>query len=216
MNLSSFKIAAALCLVGAASAAPGQGPRRGAEPSSPEHVQILARYSRCVAHQWPGRARYVLAMDFQTERYGRALQRLAFENSTCLAMGTLRFSALLFAGGLAEQLIRERRALGNLPAHVALDPSRPPFAAHDETEVMSLCTVRAAPAEVAALLETAPASREESDVLAAIAPRFAECLGAGNQVRVNRIAARALLALAAYRLGDHNGWSRVASAGTAR
>lgn len=214
MNLSMLKIASALLLglAGATAAAARENVRLDAEPSSAEHIQILARYSRCVAHEWPGQARRILGMDFRTERYLRDLRRLAFENSRCLGHGALRFSPLLFAGGMAEQLLRERQALSALPAHVALDASRPPFAARDETEMMSLCAVRAAPADVAALLQTEPASRAESDALAAIAPRLAECLGTGNQVRVNRIAARSLLALAAYRLGDHNGWTRVASA----
>jgi hypothetical protein len=81
---------------------------------------------------------------------------------------------------------------------------------------MSMCAVRAAPAQVSALLRTQAASREESEALAAIAPHFAQCLGSGNQVRLNRIAARSLLALAAYRLGEHNGWTRTASAAVAR
>lgn len=212
MNHSILKIAAALCLIGVPGTANSQGTRRGGEPSTPEHVQILARFSRCVAHQWPSRARRVLGMDFRSERYETDMWRLAFENPRCLGEGTLRFSSLLFAGGMAEQLLREREALNELPAHVVLDPSRPPVAARDETEVMSLCTVRAAPAQVAALLRTDAASREEGAALAAIAPHFAQCLGTGNQVRLNRIAARSLLALAAYRLGDHNGWTRVASA----
>lgn len=216
MNLSLLKIAAGLCLAAVASAAGAQGVRLGAEPSSSEHIQLLARFSRCVAHEWPNRARRVLGMDPRTERYLQDMRRLAFENSRCLDHGTLRFSALLFSGGMAEQLLRERQALSDLSAHVALDSARPPFAARDETELMSLCAVRAAPGEVAALLQTAPASGEESAALAALAPHFAACLGSGNQLRLNRIAARSLLALAAYRLGEHNGWSRTASASAAR
>jgi hypothetical protein len=212
MNHDVLKIAAALCLAGTASAAMAQSARNGGEPSRPEHVQMLARFSRCVAHQWPDRARWVLGLDIGTDRYQRELRDLAFGSASCLHNGGLYFSPVLFAGGLAEQLLRERAALNALPAHVGLDSSRPPVAARDETEVMSLCAVRAAPGEVAALLRTEAASREEGEALAAIAPHFAQCLGTGNQVRLNRIAARSLLALAAYRLGEHNGWTRTASA----
>lgn len=216
MSHSILKIAAALSLAGMASAAAGQEARLGAEPSSSEHIQVLARFSRCVAHEWPNRASGVLGIDFRTPRYLNAVRRLALENSRCLRGGTLRFSPLLFAGGMAEQLLRERRALDDLPAYVALDSVRPAFAARDETEMMSLCTVRAAPTQVAALLQTAPASPEEGEAVAAIAPHFATCLGAGSRVRLNRLAARSLLALAAYRLGEHNGWTRTASAAAAR
>ena len=44
------------------------------------------------------------------------------------------------------------RARRSPAAHVAYDPARPAIRARDESEMMFLCTVRAAPAEVAALL----------------------------------------------------------------
>ena len=46
-------------------------------------------------------------------------------------------------------------------------------------------------------------SSEERQACGEITPHFTACLGAGNQLRMNLIAARALLALAAYHLATH-------------
>ena len=195
-------------LVFVAAVQPAAAQRLGPEPSEPAHVQILARFSTCIAHRSPRRAEHLLAMDYRTDAYQRDLRRLATGNSGCLGRGMLRFSAVLFAGGMAETLMRERGLLTDLASRVALDPARAPFAARDGIELMSICVVRAAPVGVATLLQTAPASEAETAALQALTPRLADCLGAGEQLRVNRIALRSLLALAAWHLGAHNGWAR--------
>ena len=194
---------ALLGLAGQAQARTPTGVRLGAEPSSAEHVEILARFSHCVAQQSPGRARHILSLDFTSRRYQRDIRQLASDSTRCLQRGTLHFSTLLFAGGMAEALMRERHMLDNLETAVAHDAARPPYAAHDETEVMSLCVVRAAPAQAAQLFRTGAASADERRAFGEITPHFTACLGAGNQLRMNLIAARALLALAAYHLATH-------------
>jgi hypothetical protein len=206
--LSLFKfplvIVAVAALGGSASAQ--RPPRPGGDPTTREEVRILAGFSRCVADRSRERSRALLALDYRTEPYRRELLRLADANRRCLpTAGRLAFGGVLFAGGLAENLLRQHGALADLAPRVALDPARPAIASRDETELMALCVVRVSPAKVSALLQTAPASDEEGAALGALMPELRSCLRAGSGVTLNRLFGRAILALAAYRLVDHNG-----------
>ncbi|MEA3014784.1 MAG: hypothetical protein QOD42_3329 [Sphingomonadales bacterium] len=216
--LAMLLAAAALGASASASASARQPQRLDRDPATREEVRIFARFSRCVAGHWADRerSRALLALDYRTEHYRHELLRLAGDNSRCVPPGSrLAFGGVLFAGGLAENLLRQRGAVADLAGWVALDPARPAIASRDETELMALCVVRAAPAKVSALLRTAPASDEEGAALHALLPEFASCLRAGSGVTLNRLSGRAILALAAYRLADHNGWSRPRAAAAA-
>jgi hypothetical protein len=211
-----FKLPLAVILFAAAlgaSASAQQRPRFDRDATTPEEIRILARFSNCVARLNPARSRALLALDYRTDQYRRDMLRLAGHNDDCVPPGSrLAFGAVLFAGGLAENLLRRRGAVADLGAFVALDPARPAIAARDEIELMALCVVRASPAKVSALLQTGPASEEEGAALRTLMPELNSCLSAGSSVRVNRLSSRAILALAAYRLADHNGWNRVPAA----
>jgi hypothetical protein len=211
-----FKLSLAMILSAAAlgaSASAQQPPRFDRDATTPEEIRILARFSNCVARFNPQRSRALLALDYRTAQYRRDMLQLAGANDECLPPGSrLAFGGVLFTGGLAENLLRRGGALADLSAFVALDPARPAIAARDEIELMALCVVRASPAKVSALLQTAPASEEEGAALRTLMPDFNSCLSAGGSVRVNRLSGRAILALAAYRLADHNGWNRVPAA----
>ena len=194
-------------LAGPAAAEAGQSaPRisRAGEPNTAEDIRVLHEFSSCAARRDTARARSVLAMDFRTAAYQRRLLGLADDNRACLASGQLRFSYVLFAGGMAETLLRQDAGAGDLAARVAYDPARPAIRARDESEVMFLCTVRAAPEQVAALLRTDAASDREAELLRELAPQAARCLPEGSRVGLNRVGLRALLALAAHRLSEHN------------
>ena len=202
-----------LSIAGLSSAIAADQPRArfGGEPSTPDDLRILARFSHCVADRQASRARAILAQDYRSRDYRSQLRRLAESNWGCAPLGALRFSGVLFAGGLAENLLNTNLRQGDLAAHVALDPARAPLAARDENELMSLCTVRAAPNEVAALLRSEAASPQEAAALTAHIPHVTSCLAAGQRLALNRPFLRAVLVLAAYRLSDHNGWARVAA-----
>lgn len=212
MKLSRLMLFSAigLCALGQGAESPAQNhptpSQRRAPP--PEDVRVLSDYAQCVARLQAGSARALLAMDYRTEAYQRALRRLAEDSGTdCGPAGSLRFGGVLFTGGLAERLLRDGFQPGDLASHVALDPSRPPVAARDEVELMDICVVRAAPNEVAALLRTVPETPAETAALRAIAPHLAPCLREGVSLNQNRMMLRASLALAAYRLSDYNGFA---------
>lgn len=205
LPLATLLAAAALGTVASAQ----QRPRLDRDATTPREVRILARFSDCVARFNRDRSHALLALDYRTDRYRRELLRLAGDNSLCMPVrGRLAFGGVLFAGALAENLLRRRGAVADLGALVAFDPARPAIAARDEAELMALCVVRASPAKVSALLRTAATGEEESAALRALMPELNSCLSAGSSVRMNRLSSRAILALAAYRLVDHNGWNR--------
>jgi len=188
--------AVALLLFAGAAEAAAQGRR-----NSPLAAQAMHNFAICAANRSPRGAARLLAMDFRTEAYTQALRRFALGHNSCTARRTsLRFSGSLFAGGLAEQLLREPIGARPLALLVAHDPARPAIEARDETEAMGLCTVRQAPAETQALLATEPGSAQEAAAAAALTPAITACLTRGQAMRLNRPGMRALLALAAYRL----------------
>jgi hypothetical protein len=214
MSLFKFSLAAILsvaALSASASASAERRPRFDRDPATPHEVRVLARFAHCVAERPANRerSRALLALDFRTEQYRSEMLRLAGDNVNCVPFGgRLAFGPVLFAGGLAEDLLRRGGAVADLRPLVALDPARPAVASRDETELMALCVVRASPGKVTALLWTPPASDAEGAAIGALRPELNSCLRAGSSVTLNRLGGRAILALAAYRLAVHNGWGQ--------
>jgi hypothetical protein len=207
----------ALCLVAVAVtpvAAFAQGTAADQRPaaSTPQDLRRLHEYAGCVAVAQRQRARDLLAMDYREPAYEAAARRLYGPEPGCWRRMNendrravqLRFNARMFAGRMAERLLREDLRGSTLAARVAVDPNRPAIQARGEEDVMSLCTVREAPAQVAAIFATEPASREEAAAIGAVTPQIGQCLVAGARGEFNRPAIRSMLALAAYRLVQHN------------
>lgn len=183
----------------------------GAQPThlgpmvtGPAAERQLSTFSRCVAVRWPDRAAAILALDYRTDEYRRRIRDFAHEVWRCAPNGVLRFSQLPFAGNMAEALLPRHLAGRDLAAAVAVDSARPPIAARSESEMMSLCVVRTAPARVAALLASRAGGSEEVAAFGPLMPDVAGCVAAGAQMRLDRVGLRAMLALAAYRLVDYN------------
>jgi hypothetical protein len=176
------------------------------EAATTEDRLVLLNFSRCVAGRQRTQARALILADYTTEAYRDTLRRMAASQHGCLPNGSgrLRFGGVLFAGDLAEILLGEAAPRGTLAARAALNPAAAPLQARDQGEVMSICLVRAIPAETEALLGTEQGSAEEHAALRVIGPHIGDCLAAGAQLRINRPGLRAMLALSAYRLVQHN------------
>jgi hypothetical protein len=181
-----------------ASSATGQVVER--EPTDRFALQAMQNFGRCVVDQTPRGPREVLAMDFRTPEYRAPLKRLAKGHNRCVPNGRLRFGGVLFAGSLAEALLRSDIVADKLPQQLAFDPARDAIAARGDGETMALCTVLKAPAETVTLLETQAASAEEAAAIKAIAPTLGGCLAKGAELKMNKPAMRAMLALAAWRI----------------
>ena len=167
----------------------------------PASIQSMYAVGQCIATRSPQTAREVLAMDFRSSEYQRMLKAMGSGSTPCLARGTdFRSSGLLFAGSIAEGLLKTEFKPTDLPADFAFDPARAPIEARNASEEMALCMVMRAPAQTAHLLQTAPASREEADAENQLAPLLSDCLRKGAKLELNRPAMRSLLALAAYRI----------------
>jgi hypothetical protein len=201
-------IIAGMALLAASPAVAAETPKEvklGGEPSTAEDLLILHRFSFCVAAQHRQEVETLLASDFTTDAYCDHLRHLAQNSSNCTPVGRLRFNGVLFAGDMAESLLENAGALRDLAARTAFDPQRPPLRARGETEMMGLCTVRAAPASVEAVLKSRVASDEEATAMRALTPEIGSCLKAGTTLRLNRPMIRAVLALAAQRLAAQAG-----------
>ena len=220
MNKRLSAAIAALGLVATAIAAPAaaQSPERRlpwSDVPQSRSQPALHAFAACVAGSETRRARAVLAMDYRTPAYDRALEQLLQRNVFCLEHSRAGSSHRFFAGRIAEALLLRDIRGSDLGRHVARDPARPPIQARDETELMAFCTVRAAPGPVADLFATRPAGPEEAAAIQALTPQIGSCLAAGATGQFNRAALRSILGLAAYRLSQHNGAARTARVGAA-
>lgn len=168
---------------------------------TPAAQRTLHNVARCMVGHWPRDVRALLIGELSGNGYQGAARRFVARHPGCTPRRTLRFGGLLFAGALAETLMR---TLGDLPERVAYRPSRPPLQVTNDPDLMSVCAVRAEPARAAVLFRSMPGSDDEQAAIRALEPRLGDCLRAGLTARFNRPALRALLALSAYRLAVHN------------
>ena len=180
--------------------------------SSPQDIRALGHFARCIADRQRDRTRAILAMDDRSVAYLSELYRLAQSNRGCGPMGFMRFGVQLYVGGLAEAVLHHYVAMSDFARLVVADAARPRLEASNPNDTAALCSVRAAPDAAAAMLATEPATPEESVALGALVPTLSTCLGAGRAIRINRESMRALIALAAYRIGEHVGWATASPA----
>lgn len=156
----------------------------------------------CIVGETPWSVREVLAMDYRTPEYSRKVKDLGSGvGGRCIHRASvLSSSGVLFAGSLAEAMLKANVKRKELPKRIAYDPTRQPIEARSPGEEMSLCAALQAPDLTAALLQTQPATREETQAVQQIAPVLSRCLKQGTQVEMNKPAIRAMLALAAWRI----------------
>lgn len=165
-------------------------------------VQAMHNFGACIVDRTRPGAERVLAMDFRTPAYGKAMRALAKGHDACAWNSRLAFSPLLLNGAMAERIIANDHATARLPTALAARPEADPATpqARDLMERVALCTVRRAPESVAALLASAPTEKEEEQAFQALGQPLIGCVPAGKPVKLNRPGLRAILSLAAYRL----------------
>ncbi len=166
-----------------------------------EDARNLLAFSRCVARRRPADAAELLTMDYRGDAYDSTARFIASYSVACVPRGRLRFSRLLFAGGLAEEMLASRTKRENpLTSFTAASVS----GAQEEDAILSIgtCLVRAEPAGVAGLLATPPASPEEDRVVRELTAHVAACVAPGRTTRLSQPALRAAAAIAAYRLAN--------------
>jgi hypothetical protein len=178
----------------------------------PLAAQAIRNFGICAATRTPSGAEALLEMDYRTQEHRDATRTYAVGHAECAPGAELRFSGLPFVGALAEAFVR-RLPPGEFSRRVAYDPARPALTARDETEMMALCTVRRDPTRAQALLAAEPGTAAERVASRALTPSIRACLGAGQSMRLNRMALRSLVAIAAYRLMRHNDAAVVAATG---
>lgn len=184
---------ALLFLAAAAASAPG---------NDEQSLLALRDTGWCIVGETPWSVREVLAMDYRTPEYTRKLKELGSGvGGRCIHRASkLSSSGVLFAGSLAEAMLKANVKRKDLPKRIAYDPARQPIEARNPGEEMALCAALQAPDATAALLQTQPATREEAQAVQQIAPILGQCLKQGTQVEMNKPAIRAMLALAAWRI----------------
>jgi hypothetical protein len=176
--------------------------------SSVRERQAQAEIGQCIVSEHPAEARALLAMDFRTKPYGKAMQNLIHARISCpgvtVPQGVYRSGSLLWGGSFAEALLLRDHILPDLAAKTAYRADLPNIEARNAGELMAICAIRKDPKAIAALLVTEPATDREYDALQAAGPAFSACVPADSKSAFTRESLRALLALSAYRLAVFN------------
>lgn len=179
--------------------------RASAKLNDHEARMALQHYGACVAGSATGEARRVIAMDFTTPTYRKALRLLSddaakFCSDKAFGTGVLRSANLLFAGEVAEALIEK----SGTPVSVQLGKAAAGTAptGYSLTDKMAICVVRSVPDQVATVFATERDSGAETAAIAALSTAAQMCgkaVNATKPISVSPAGLRAMLATAAFR-----------------
>ena len=164
-------------------------------------VQAMHNFGTCVVQRAPRGAREALSLDYQTKEYDAQMMAVLKGTDYCLGPGgQMKASPLLYAGSMAEALLKSEVPVAEMPGRLGFDPARQVIQARSPTETMALCTVLKAPQATTTLLETEPTTKPETEAMAALGPTLGECLKKDTRLTLNKPGLRAVLALAAWRV----------------
>lgn len=162
-------------------------------------LRAVQQFGACVANASTEKASQLIAADFRTPEYRRAMDVLVDVNRGCPASRTwyrMRSSRLLVAGAIAERLIeRDANPVNVRLARAAMAPATTAFSPSDAG---AICVVRSAPDDVAKLFATEMGSEQEKAAAAPLQSLLARCMN-GAEVEANVPALRAIVATAAFR-----------------
>jgi hypothetical protein len=164
-------------------------------------IQALHNFGACIVGRTPQGARELLAMNYNSPDYQKRLRRYLKGHDYCVAFdGSIGSRAILYAGSLAEALLKSDLRSSELSRRLAFDPHREPIAARSPSEAMALCTVLKAPDVTARIFDTEPATSDEVQAMKPLGGVLTQCLKQRTQMTLNKPALRSLLALAAWRI----------------
>jgi hypothetical protein len=178
----------------------------------------------CVIRYQPTRTRNLLDTIPGTHAEATILTSFDSRMNTCFNYARVGGRALLFPhvvlrGAIAEAYYRQEFPqgipAGPAPAEAAAwARPRPSGAEVTQSEMihsMARCVIVRRPAEVNAMLRTAPLSAEERPAMRALQADLSACLDSNVSFNASRQAVRALLAEAALHYGEaqRQGWDRV-------
>jgi hypothetical protein len=162
-------------------------------------LEKLHRLAQCMVAERHGAIVKLLRLDPNDPGYETLLRVRAESSGSCIkSNGSLRFGGVALAGVLAERLIES----GHVDLSTVTRIEEPPVVSRSPSETMALCTVKAQPGQVTALLATTPGTPGEMTVIRMITPALGDCLTSGVQANLNATGLRSVLALAAFRLAD--------------
>ena len=171
-----------------------------APAAGPDDVAALHDFAACMVERYRDDAVGAVEGDFRDQDNADAMRQFAVRHGRCLGVsgGMLRMSGVLFAGAMAEALLREDLTQAQLQD--SLKPIDPPLEARSETEYVGLCMALKHPVETAALVYSDPAKADGNTQVTAYAQNLPQCVQQGQQLRINKPGLRAIATLAAYRI----------------
>jgi hypothetical protein len=172
-----------------------------AKQSDDLSIQALHNFGICVAERSPRGVRAALDLDYRSKDYDDQMMAVLKGNADeCMISGQMKASPMLYAGSIAEAMLKSEFKSADLGQLLAYDPARQVIQARSSTETMALCTVLNAPQATSRLLASEPTTKEETEAMNVIGPVLGECLKKDTKLTLNKPALRSLLALAAWRI----------------
>ena len=177
----------------------GPPPPRELEGRAAEAV--LATYIGCITRNQRGKARRLLELPYLDEAQQRAAREMMIP--ACLNRDArISFRPAHIIGRIAEFLFLERYAEADVGRFAGLTDEAAAamgLVPRNNAEDLALCTLRADPQAVRALIGTRPDSTEEAAAVRRLVPRLGPCVVEGETLDLNARALRLLLAVGLYR-----------------
>ncbi|WP_375395273.1 hypothetical protein [uncultured Sphingomonas sp.] len=187
----------ALSAMTGAAAQGQQPPSFAADEPDPVAVRIMDVYARCAVAHNAKRAARIVETDYRSADYQPALRSFALDERSCVPRaGKLKFKPVVFAGLMAEELLRRR--------HVdvgALKDAQTPA----EPNGFVACVIKTESLKVSALFLTAPASLAEKKAISPLTRAAVDCLPRDQVPLTNMVIFRAELALVSYQFAKRDG-----------
>lgn len=200
MRLFSF------ILLAFAMASPAQAQNRAREVLDLGYQRAAVEdLTACIADAMANEVRELLVLDQLSKPAMKKLEKIVTSKtaSQCLSdipagYRTIGLDGRVFAGGLAERLIKQSEEPLMSRLNMAVIGVEPETLSLQDT--IAMCVVRGAPHMVADMLATPINSAEEEVAIGALMPVADMCVPKGQKLEATPFGMRSILALAAYRL----------------
>jgi hypothetical protein len=179
----------------------GAAPASAQAPPPVDVARLMQGLASCVGAAEPEMVQTILDLPLLSSEQSVAIARVVPQHK-CLVESrtTLRFEASAMVGGLAEELFLRRFGERDLKWLVAQNGTARP---RNQAEDLALCLVGRDPGNARLLLDSIPASPEESMMVKRLADDLGSCVPAGMTLSFSSSNVRTFAAAGLYLSAHH-------------
>jgi hypothetical protein len=179
----------------------GPAPASAQAPPPVDVARLMQGLASCVGAAEPETVEAILDLPLLSSEQSVAIARVVPQHRCLVQSPTvLRFEAAAMVGGLAEELFLRRFGERDIKWLVAQNGTARP---RNDAEDLALCLVGRDPGNARLLLDSIPASPEESMMVKRLADDLKACVPAGMTLRFNPANVRTFAAGGLYLSAHH-------------